>query len=277
MGYFDDLHFLDGEVIPECPAIIDARFPDTCNLQFFLRGSLYFGRDGGPRVWFDRPTLFWHTPEHSYQYGPATGQSWHHHWLTFRGPRANRMMTDGFDRLGVAGYVAVQEAAEVEAVFCRLVELVKAGMPQRQGEAVVCLERLLLLAMNPAGRLPPVTERYRERIEATAVHIRENPGATPDFPQVARRLGLSFSHFRKVFRDVTGQAPHDFLLDCRIRRAALWLRHPDRRIKEIAAATGFSSPAQFSRRFRSRTGLTPQAARRASLPWSPPTAYPNPA
>jgi AraC family transcriptional regulator len=127
----------------------------------------------------------------------------------------------------------------------------------------------LFMTMNPAGRLPAVTARYRERIEAVASRIRENPGATPDFPRLARSLGLSFSHFRKVFHDVIGRAPHEFVLDCRIRRAATWLRQPERQVKEIAAAAGFSTSAQFSRMFRRRTGLTPQAARRASLPWSP--------
>lgn len=265
MGYFDDLRFLDGDVLPACQSVMDSRFPDTRNLQFFLRGSLYFGRDGGARVWFDRPTLFWHTPEHRYQYGPAPGQSWHHHWLTCRGPRADRLLREGFDELSAAGFVVVQDPAEVESVFCRLVGLIKTGLPQRHGEAVLLLERLLWLAVNPAGRLPPVTERYRERIEAAAVRIRENPGATPDFPRLARSLGLSFSHFRKRFHDITGQAPHEFLLECRIRRATSWLRDPARRVKEIALAAGFSTPAQFTRIFRARTGLTPQAARRAAL------------
>lgn len=266
MRYFDDILFLDGDVIPECRAVMDSRFPDTCNLQFFLRGSLYFGRDGGPRVWFNRPTLFWHIPQHTYQYGPAAGKSWHHHWLTCRGPRAERLLREGFTPLSAAGYTTVQEAAEVESCFCRLVGLVKTGLPRRQGEAVLLLERLLVLAMNSGGHLPAATEQYRKQVEDAARRIRENPGATPDFPRLAHHLGLSFSHFRKVFRDVTGQAPHEFLLDCRIRQAAAWLRHPERRIKEIAAAAGFATPAQFSRRFRHRTGLTPKAARRASLP-----------
>lgn len=266
MGYFDDIFFLNGDLLPACRAVMDSRFPDTRNLQFFLRGSLYFGRDGETPVWFDRPTLFWHTPEHRYQYGPAPGQSWHHHWLTCCGPRADRLLREGFDELSATGFVVVQDPAEVESVFCRLIELIKNGMPQRHGEAVLLLERLLWLAMNPAGRLPPVTERYRERFAAVTAAIRENPGATPNFPRLAQELGLSFSHFRKLFHDLTGQAPHEFLLDCRIRQATANLRDPARRIKEIAAATGFATPAQFSRMFRARTGLTPQAARRASLP-----------
>jgi len=54
MNYFDDLTFINGDIIPDCRAVVDSRFHDTFNLQFILSGRMYLGIGGGEQVVLDK-------------------------------------------------------------------------------------------------------------------------------------------------------------------------------------------------------------------------------
>ncbi|WP_431217105.1 AraC family transcriptional regulator [Puia sp. P3] len=65
-------------------------------------------------------------------------------------------------------------------------------------------------------------------------------------------------HLQKVFKQVIGESPKQYMLKLRLEIALLQLIiHPQKTIQEIAADTGFSSPAAFSRAIRSHYGRTP--------------------
>ncbi len=88
-------------------------------------------------------------------------------------------------------------------------------------------------------------------------HLRR-PGRY-DWPEEARRLHLSHSHFRRRFKRHTGQAPQAYLLPWRMRRAAELLREPGAQVQAVAARLGYDDPAQFSRLFKQKPGLSPRA------------------
>jgi AraC-like DNA-binding protein len=70
-------------------------------------------------------------------------------------------------------------------------------------------------------------------------------------------MGLSYSHFRRLFRRFAGCSPHEYLLRCRMRRAARDLRDTGRQVKDVAAEAGYDDPAQFCKLFRKKIGLSP--------------------
>ncbi|MFP4381663.1 MAG: AraC family transcriptional regulator [Candidatus Sumerlaeia bacterium] len=260
MAYFDDILFVNADAAPQCDAVIDTAFEDLYSLQFIVGESIYYGIDGGSRIELGPGSAFWHHCDHSYQYGPASGSSWHHLWVSFRGARGRALMEEGFMPLSAAGWMPVSERESFRERFERLVGIVQEDLPRRKLEGLLLLEELLLMLMGE--RRPAHSPAMHEPgIDALLFRMEEAPMADYDFFEEARGLHLSASHFRRLFRRYTGAAPHDFLLHCRMRHAARLLRESQGQVKAIAREVGYEDPAQFSRMFRRKIGLSPQQFR----------------
>jgi AraC family transcriptional regulator len=110
-------------------------------------------------------------------------------------------------------------------------ESVRAGLPGRQLDAVRTVMRQRIAEPLPLTELAAVT-------------------------------GLSVSQFTRQFKISTGQAPHQFLLQLRVDRAARLLRTSTLPIAEVAANCGFSHQEHLTRVMRTRLGATPATVRR---------------
>ena len=75
--------------------------------------------------------------------------------------------------------------------------------------------------------------------------------------ELADAAGLSITHFSQMFRQSTGQSPHQFVLQRRIERAKEMLRAAENRVLDVAVACGFKSQEHFARVFRSVCGASP--------------------
>ncbi len=82
---------------------------------------------------------------------------------------------------------------------------------------------------------------------------------------VAAACGLSKSGFLRAFRESFGVPPHQWLLRCRVDRAAELMRDPALALSDIAVDSGFFDQSHFTRAFSQRMGLSPGAWRRAQL------------
>ncbi|MEW6357328.1 MAG: AraC family transcriptional regulator [Planctomycetota bacterium] len=262
MGYFDDVTFLRAGVVPACRVVIDRRFAETYHLQFILSGRMYFGIDGGPRSVLDRPTAFWHHPRHTYQYGPMDGDGWYHHWVVFRGPRGQRIMEKGFMSISDAGCAPVYRPTEFADIFQALAVDVNEGDRRRHAACVLRLETFLGMLVE-GRRDDAASGPHHEGLEDLARRIRTAPLDPYDFCSEARRMHLSYSHFRRLFREQHQRAPYDFLLHHRMQWAARQLEDPMRQVKTVARDIGHEDPAQFSKLFKKRFGLSPHAFRTA--------------
>lgn len=264
MGYFDDIVFLTARIAPRATGRLDKRFPGIYSLEFLLSGRMYFGVDGGPRRVFDRPVAVWHHPAHTYQYGPVDEDGWHHHYVTFRGERGRRIVEEGLAPLSADGFAFVRQASDFAENFRRLVAIVNEHDPRLHPRAVVLLEELVCSLAEDAARGDRAT-RCDEAVDGLATLIRREPCRDYDFREEARRLHVSYSYLRRLFRQRVGRPPHDFLLLCRMRHAARRLQDPGLRIKEVAFETGCADAARFSKLFKRKIGLSPRQFRTALL------------
>lgn len=74
---------------------------------------------------------------------------------------------------------------------------------------------------------------------------------------LAKREGLSESHFRAKYRDLYGEPPSRALRRLRIEKAKGLLRQTRKPIKEISRLAGYGDLIAFHRAFKNETGLTP--------------------
>lgn len=264
MGYFDDIKFINGEVIPHYVAVLDRRVPGAWSVEFMLSGRMSFGIDGNKPVVLDKPVVFWHTPRHRYQYGAVDGRGWYHHWVLMKGLRARRLVEEGFMSLSPLGYVPVCDAQAVAALFHTVIQWIKEGVPQQREKITILLEQLLCLLMaedrTAASKTP-----YRDDLDRLACRIRKEPVMHYAFSVEAKRLGLSYSRFRHLFREQFERSPHDYLLHARMQMAAMALREKLRPVKQVAYDAGYDDIPQFSKLFKKKIGLSPRHYRATLL------------
>jgi AraC family transcriptional regulator len=75
--------------------------------------------------------------------------------------------------------------------------------------------------------------------------------------ELADAAGLSINHFSEMFRESTGQSPHQFVLHRRVDRAKEMLRATEMRVLDVAVASGFKNQQHFARVFRKVCGASP--------------------
>jgi AraC-like DNA-binding protein len=99
-------------------------------------------------------------------------------------------------------------------------------------------------------------------IRKANIYIAHHLGEVVDFAELAKRLGMGYTLFRRCFREYNGMAPLEYQITLRIRRAMHLLISSNVPIAQIASETGFRSHAYFSKFFHEHTGFSPIQFRR---------------
>ena len=84
--------------------------------------------------------------------------------------------------------------------------------------------------------------------------------------EMAQSVELSVAHFSRMFRNSTGETPHQFVLRHRVERAKEMLRPPEVRVLDVALACGFKTQQHFARVFRHVCGVSPKEYRQELWP-----------
>lgn len=74
---------------------------------------------------------------------------------------------------------------------------------------------------------------------------------------LAKMIGVSTVYFRKLFAQVYGMSPMNYVKNLRIKKAKEMLRSDHGSITDIAFSLGYSNIYDFSRDFKKRTGTPP--------------------
>lgn len=117
-----------------------------------------------------------------------------------------------------------------------------------------------VLRAEPAGEH---TRGFLHRVQCAALEkrVQASPAGRPSVAELAKAAGLSTDYFARCFRRTFAQSPRRWLVEQRVRRAALCLLESDRRVGEIAAEFGYADAFTFSRQFRDVMGESPRRYR----------------
>jgi AraC-like DNA-binding protein len=106
--------------------------------------------------------------------------------------------------------------------------------------------------------------RDRRRAVETALWIDAHSHRPIDLEGAAAQAGISPFHFLRLFSDVLGVTPHQYLVRSRLRHAARRLADDDSPITDIAYDVGFNDLSNFVRTFHRAAGASPLRFRQAS-------------
>ena len=75
---------------------------------------------------------------------------------------------------------------------------------------------------------------------------------------IASEVGISRVHLHRKMKELTGQTPHDFIRNLRLKQAANLLSEHNMNITEVIYACGFNNAASFSTIFKKFYGMSPR-------------------
>ena len=95
---------------------------------------------------------------------------------------------------------------------------------------------------------------FSSKIDYACVLMKELIDQPVSMQEIAKKAGMGYSLFRKLFKEQKNYAPVQYFQNLKIQKAIELLTIP---VKEIAYRLDFESPAYFSARFKKQTGKSP--------------------
>ncbi|MHB1000521.1 MAG: AraC family transcriptional regulator [Armatimonadota bacterium] len=88
-------------------------------------------------------------------------------------------------------------------------------------------------------------------------YISENYNDTISIPQLAGICCISDVHLRRLFKEITGQSPQEYITDIRMKMAAVMLSNSTTSVASIATEVGFNTISCFNRQFKHCYSISP--------------------
>ena len=120
----------------------------------------------------------------------------------------------------------------------------------------------MILAISK-NRIYEISE-VDQKIERAKIIMEENILKEIDPEKLAEKLNISYSWFRKVFKEYTGYAPAKYFQILKLRKAKQLLMDGELSIKEIAYLLNYHSIEYFFSFFKKNVGYTPTEYRNLS-------------
>ncbi len=202
-------------------------------------------------------------PGEWHSYHPTGPRGWKKYWIGFRGHNIDDRVRAGFlsptkpiYHVGFSDdivhlYRDALQAAQAEEASS---QQVMAGIVNHLIGLMYSKERNIELKARHQGHV--------DLINRARLRIREELESPLTIQQVAEDLGMSYSNFRKLFKEHTGLSPATYQQDLRLQRAKELLSTTTLSIKEIAYRLDFESPDYFSSKFKIKTGRKPSDLRK---------------
>lgn len=130
--------------------------------------------------------------------------------------------------------------------------------------AILFVARFLETISGKAKRTAAMPARDRRRAVESAMWIDDNSDQPLDLETTARAAGVSSFHFLRLFSNVLGVTPHQYLVRARLRHAARLLADETRSVTDIAFDVGFGDLSNFVRTFHRAAGVSPRRFREAA-------------
>ncbi len=246
----------------------NGRILDEFQMIYITKGSGTFESSGYKSVSIGEGTVFFLFPGEWHRFRPEQSTGWDSYWIGFKGRFAENLVSNGYLSLNKP-VVKVGYNEEIVSLYRRILE---AGNEERAGyqqyiSGIVI--HLLGYIYYRAKDNHFEDKDIVQKIDKARVLIREqiNENISPE--AIAKELVMTYSWFRRLFRQYTGLAPAQYIAQLRLQRAKELLATTSRSVKEIAVEMNYDSVDYFSTQFKRQTKMTPTQYRKSCL-WKSP-------
>ena len=226
-------------------------------LVYITKGKGTFSSESTPEQEVSKGQLLVLFPDEWHTYAPSTKTGWNEYYIGFEGEIANKLMQENFlTKEKQVLDIGINE--ELVSLFRRALEIAEADRTASQqylsGIAMHIIGCLLSITQN---KLYEEMDNAAQKIESAKIIMQENISKEIDAEELSAKLGLSYSWFRKVFKEYTGYSPAKYFQELKLRKAKQLLIESPLTIKEICYQLNYTSTEHFFTVFKKQTGYTP--------------------
>jgi len=261
---------LQNDVIIKSNKIKDFRFhykkgkvSNEFKLIYITKGVGIVCFDGLEEVEISKGKVLLIQPNQKYTYYHLPDNDWKEYFIRFETdavyyqlirrffPSENSIIDVGFNE-------------ELVKLFQRAIDVVKHGLKSSQVYLSGMLFHVLGLIISESKN-KTLEKREEQRIQQAKIIMNENIFNAISLQEIASRIGISYTLFRKNFKIYTDEAPAKYFHDLRINKAKQLLIETTYSIKEISFMLQFTSNDYFSTSFKKAIGQTPTDFRISEL------------
>lgn len=200
-------------------------------------------------------TIFLLFPGEWHNYMPDKNSGWDEYWIGFNGINIdNRVVNGFFNQKKPIFQVGLND--EIVGLYKQAIQIAteqKSGFQQMLAGIV---NHLLGLTYSLDKNYSYEGSEIINQVNKAKILILENfRDIKPK--DIANELHMSYSSFRKIFKEYTGFAPLQYIQELKIQKSKELLTNTAIPVKEIAYLMGFENQEYFFTAFKKKTSITP--------------------
>ncbi|WP_346238342.1 AraC family transcriptional regulator [Niabella insulamsoli] len=225
------------------------RILDDYYIIFISKGCGVFETAHNKKFDINEGACFLLFPGAWHRYKPSYKVGWEEYWIGFNGYYPQQLLESGFfDHNEPVVDMGFNE--ELLQSFLQLLTKIRHGTPGYHLELSGIALSILSQIYNSKTLRKDVGSKDPDYIAKAKFVLLDNLENKISMPALAKQLSVSYSKFRKDFKQAMGQPPHQYHLEIRLKRAAELLCATNLSISDIAYQTGFETVFYFSRLFK---------------------------
>ncbi len=225
-------------------------------LVYITKGSGQFVSRHCPIRPISEGSVFFLFPGEWHSYQPEKETGWESYWLGFDGLQAAKLLESKLIS-PENPVVEIGYDEEIVSLCNKILEISKSEHPAFQQFLSGMLVHLLAYFLYREKNKSWSDKEVLTKMEKARLIMREKFNTSISPEDIARMLNMSYTWFRRMFKQYTGLAPAQYLMQLKIQKAKELLTLSDLPIKEIAIELGYESIDYFSTSFKRQTQLTP--------------------
>lgn len=200
-----------------------------------------------------------------YQYYCTQGSEWEFYFIHFYGKSADHYYQL---RKGLGAFIVTPyQPLKMEELF-RELELRGAESGMISDIRIACIMENLFAEIMEAHFSPKqdhVSVIHEEAIMKLQRYLKEHCQKLISVDQMAEMCSISKYHFLRVFKQITGMTPYEYLKYCRINESKRLLTETDYPVSQIADLVGYVDVNRYIQNFKQCVGMTPLKYRKHSV------------
>jgi AraC-like DNA-binding protein len=235
------------------------RVLDEFQLIYITQGGGKFYTSKNEWIEVNEGNIISIVPSKWHSYTPNKETGWTEYWIGFRGPSMDQRLFNGFLNQENSIYkVGLRD--EILFLYQQAIEVAtKESVAFQQVLAGIADHILgLALAYDKEQQFENFAVLHMTKAK---IIIRENLYAKITPEEIAEQLHMSYSWFRKTFKNFTGISPACYIQHLKIQAAKDALLSSNLSIKEIACNLHYDNAEHFSAQFKKHVGYSPKEYR----------------
>jgi AraC-like DNA-binding protein len=240
--------------------ISKGRVLNEYQLLYITSGSGTFSSQSGGTHKVQAGCMFLLFPNEWHSYSPDPESGWNEYWIGFNGDlMKNWEQEEFFSKEHPFFNVGLNE--DLIGMYKRAIIIAEAQEANYQQALSGIACNLLGMSIYLSRNKTFISNDISTKINQAKMRIHEDISSIKP-EDIAKSMHMSYSKFRKIFKEYTGFAPSQYIQEVKITLAKEMLTNTAMSIKEIAFELGYDNSDYFFTVFRKMTGITPLSYRK---------------